>query len=132
MSDLTIFCLTDGEPTSNAFSVKIPSKKETVDRLKELIKAKKTVAFADVDTDKLTLWRVSVPVVATNIDNAVFLNEINSKTKLIPTDDVSKVFPKTPAKNTIHIIVQRPPLGIVLHSICIGAWTFRLCCCAPI
>ncbi|KAG0344871.1 hypothetical protein BGZ54_005724, partial [Gamsiella multidivaricata] len=37
---------------------------------------------------------------------------INSKTKLIPTDDVSKVFPKTPAKNTIHIIVQRPPLGI--------------------
>ncbi|KAG0367480.1 hypothetical protein BC939DRAFT_504160 [Gamsiella multidivaricata] len=107
MPDLTLFCLTDGEPTSNAFSVKIPST-ETVYSLKKLIKAEKTVTFADVDADKLTLWRVSVPVVAANIHNVVFLNEIDSKTELVPTTRLSKVFTEEPPEEVIHIIVQRP------------------------
>ncbi|KAI7829763.1 hypothetical protein BC939DRAFT_523399 [Gamsiella multidivaricata] len=107
MPDLTLFCLTDGEPISNAFPVSIPSM-DAIGNLKDLIKAKKTPKFDDLAADELTLWRVSVPVVATNIRNAVFLNEINSKTELSPMDDVSGVFPNTLAKKTIHIIVQRP------------------------
>ncbi|KAI7825711.1 hypothetical protein BC939DRAFT_124815 [Gamsiella multidivaricata] len=110
MPDLTLFCLTDGEPTSNEFSVKIPST-ETVYILKSLIKAKKTPKFDDLAADNLTLWRVSVPVVAASIRSAVFLNEIDSKTELSPTNDVSDVFPNTPAKKTVHIIVQRPRPG---------------------
>ncbi|KAG0351335.1 hypothetical protein BGX24_007882, partial [Mortierella sp. AD032] len=62
---LTLFCLVDGEATSNAFSVKVPSS-DTVDDLKELIKVKKAIAFSDIDADQLTLWRVSIPVVDDN------------------------------------------------------------------
>ncbi|KFH63329.1 hypothetical protein MVEG_10739 [Podila verticillata NRRL 6337] len=57
---LTLFCLIDGEAMFNAFSVKISSG-DTVDDLKDLIKAKKTNDFSDLDADKLTLWRVSIP-----------------------------------------------------------------------
>ncbi|KAG0357638.1 hypothetical protein BGZ54_000262 [Gamsiella multidivaricata] len=115
MPDLTLFCLTDGEPISNAFPVSIPSM-DAIGNLKDLIKAKKTPKFDDLAADELTLWRVSVPVVATNIRNAVFLNEINSKTELSPMDDVSGVFPNTLAKKTIHIIVQRPSRELDLPS----------------
>ncbi|KAF9301974.1 hypothetical protein BGZ74_006041 [Mortierella antarctica] len=57
---LTLFCLVDGEATSNAFPVEIESTK-TVGHLKDLIKAKKTNNFHAVDANELTLWRVSVP-----------------------------------------------------------------------
>ncbi|KAG0302864.1 hypothetical protein BGZ97_002144, partial [Linnemannia gamsii] len=46
--------------TSNAFPVEIESTK-TIGSLKELFKAKKTNDFQDVDADRLTLWRVSIP-----------------------------------------------------------------------
>src|SRR6202012_5301589 len=58
---MSLFCLVDEEATSNAFSVKISSD-NTVDDLKNLIKAKKTPRFDDVAADELTLWRVSVPI----------------------------------------------------------------------
>ncbi|KAG0357838.1 hypothetical protein BC939DRAFT_514699 [Gamsiella multidivaricata] len=106
MADLNLFCLTDGDPTSRAFDIDIEPA-AIVSILRKAIKAQKNAAFADVAADKLKLWRVSVPVVAGHIHNAVFLNEIDSKTELIPTDDVSDVFPNTPAKEIIHIIVQR-------------------------
>ncbi|KAF9176489.1 hypothetical protein BGZ50_000554, partial [Haplosporangium sp. Z 11] len=48
---LTLFCLVDGEATP--FSV---------DHLKNAIKLKKTNGFNDVDTDKLILWHVSIPL----------------------------------------------------------------------
>ncbi|KAF9089031.1 hypothetical protein BGX27_002573, partial [Mortierella sp. AM989] len=57
---LMLFCLVDGEATSNAFPVGIESTK-TIGDLKELIKTKKTNDFSDVDADKLTLWRVTIP-----------------------------------------------------------------------
>ncbi|KAG9060857.1 hypothetical protein KI688_007926 [Linnemannia hyalina] len=67
---LNLFCLVDGEGTSNAFSVKIAST-DTVDDLKKLIKAEKTNNFSDVDADQLTLRRVSIPVVAANKHNPI-------------------------------------------------------------
>ncbi|KAF9079996.1 hypothetical protein BGX23_002850 [Mortierella sp. AD031] len=57
---LTLFCLVDGESTSNAFPLAIPST-ETVGELKELIKTKKLVDFENADTNNLTLWSVSNP-----------------------------------------------------------------------
>ncbi|KAI7829702.1 hypothetical protein BC939DRAFT_473913 [Gamsiella multidivaricata] len=104
--NLTPFCLTDGEPTSNAFPVSIPST-DTISNLRNLIKAEKAVAFADVAADKLTVWRVSVPVVAVNIHNAVFLNEIDSKTELSPATRLFKIFTEEPSEEAIHITVQR-------------------------
>ncbi|KAG0247432.1 hypothetical protein BG011_001478 [Mortierella polycephala] len=104
---LDLFCLVSGDPISGAFSV-ITSSGRTVDQLRDLIKAKKTVALGDVGVEQLTLWSVLVPVAADNIHNAVFLNKIGSKTELVPTDDLSDVFEERPPKMTIHIIVQRP------------------------
>ncbi|OAQ22601.1 hypothetical protein K457DRAFT_25897 [Linnemannia elongata AG-77] len=77
---LTLFCLVDGEATSNAFSVKIPLS-DTIDDLKGLIKTKKTNDFQDVDADKLTLWA---------------------------TNKLSMVFDADLPEDTIHVIVQRP------------------------
>ncbi|KAF9924655.1 hypothetical protein BGZ67_009152, partial [Mortierella alpina] len=105
---LTLFCLVDGEATSNAFSVKV-SPNDTVDNLKELIKNKKAPEFDDIATDKLTLWRIAHSVVAANKHQPVLLNVIDSQTELDPTDDISEVFEQQPPKKTIHIIVQRPP-----------------------
>ncbi|KAH7055052.1 hypothetical protein BKA57DRAFT_452890 [Linnemannia elongata] len=105
---LTLFCLVDGEATSNAFSVKIPSS-DTVDDLKDLIKTKKAPRFDDVAADELTLWHIDYPVVAANKHQPVLLNAINSPTELDPTDDIADVFAETPPKKTIHVLVQRPP-----------------------
>ncbi|KAF9125289.1 hypothetical protein BGW39_007526 [Mortierella sp. 14UC] len=105
---LNLFCLVDGEPQSNVFSVK-PTPADTVDDLKKLIKAEKTPRFDDVAADELTLWRVSIPVVPANKHKPIVLNEVDSPTELDPTDDIADVFAETPPKKTIHIIVQRPP-----------------------
>ncbi|KAF9085808.1 hypothetical protein BGX23_009357 [Mortierella sp. AD031] len=105
---LTLFCLVDGEATSQAFSVEIHRTK-TVDHLKELIKAKKPIDFENVDANNLTLRRVSIPVVPANKHKPVVLNEFEAATEFNPTDDVADVFPDKPSKKTIHIIVERPP-----------------------
>ncbi|KAF9944278.1 hypothetical protein BGZ65_012309, partial [Modicella reniformis] len=105
---LTLFCLVDGEATSNAFSVKI-ALSDTVDDLKEAIKTKKSPRFDDVAADELILWRVSHPVIAANKHQSVLLRAIDSQTELDPTDDISDVFAGKPPKKIIHIIVQRPP-----------------------
>ncbi|KAG0012100.1 hypothetical protein BGZ82_002729 [Podila clonocystis] len=107
---LSLFCLCDGESTSNAFSVKVATT-DTIDDLKEAIKVKKTPKFDDIATDELTLWRVSVPVIAAEKHDAVALHALDSKEELLPTDELSDVFTETPPKKTIHIIVQRPPQG---------------------
>ncbi|KAF9321817.1 hypothetical protein BG003_010841 [Podila horticola] len=117
-NSLNLICLVDGEATSNAFSVKIPSN-DSVDDLKKLIKTEKSVAFDDIPANKLTLWRVSIPVVLANKHNPIVLNEIDSPTELDPTeldptDDISDVFEDQPPKKTIHIMVQRPPRGTAL------------------
>ncbi|KAF9081649.1 hypothetical protein BGX27_004829, partial [Mortierella sp. AM989] len=57
---LVIFCLLDGEPSSQAFPVEIKGR-ESVGALKEAIKGKKPIAFKDVDPDALILWHVSIP-----------------------------------------------------------------------
>ncbi|KAF9538454.1 hypothetical protein BGW38_009999, partial [Lunasporangiospora selenospora] len=107
INNMSLFCLVDGEATSQAFSVEIdPSK--TVDHLKKLIKAEKPNDFHDIDADKLTLWRVSIPVVSANKHKPVALIEVDSPTELDPTDDIADVFPEAPSKKTIHIIVEPP------------------------
>ncbi|KAG0336155.1 hypothetical protein BG000_006872 [Podila horticola] len=108
---LTLFCLVDGETTSNAFPVKV-SLDDTVGDLKNLIKTKKTNEFSDVDANQLTLWRVSIPVITAKRNKPIILTELGSKTELAPTDDISDVFQDQPPKKTIHVIVQRPTLGI--------------------
>ncbi|KAF8924661.1 hypothetical protein BGZ58_001574 [Dissophora ornata] len=100
---LTLLCLINGEPLSNTLKVKADEASDVGD-LKDLIKAKMTVAFSDVDTSQLTLWRVSIPdCSATTVGALVDKTELNKPRTLL-----SNLFPKSSDDNT-YIIVQRPP-----------------------
>ncbi|KAF8920930.1 hypothetical protein BGZ58_004230, partial [Dissophora ornata] len=105
---LNLLCLVDGDTISRAFSV-IASSGSTVDQLKDLIKAEQTVAFRDVNASELTLWRVTVPVIAAHKHENVILHSLDDKEGLLPTDELSDVFNEKLQKRTVHIIVQRPP-----------------------
>ncbi|KAG9062287.1 hypothetical protein KI688_006619 [Linnemannia hyalina] len=105
---LTLFCLVNGESTP--FPLEIDSTK-TIGGLKNLIvNGNQALAFRDDAAKDLILWRVSIPVVPKE-RKEISLADIPSKEELDETDDVSDVFEETPPKKTIHIIVQRPPLG---------------------
>ncbi|KAG0342727.1 hypothetical protein BG000_002072 [Podila horticola] len=82
---MSLFCLVDGEATSNAFSIKISSN-DTVDDLKNLIKARKTNDFSDIDADKLTLWRVSIPITDDDDEIPIMLNNVTGNRKTRPSD----------------------------------------------
>ncbi|KAF9965805.1 hypothetical protein BGZ73_001262 [Actinomortierella ambigua] len=104
---LTLFCLVDGEATSNAFPVEIePSK--SIGSLKKVIKSEKTPRFDDIAADELTLWRVSIPV--EDEETPILLdNVLEDKKKLSsPRMRLSTLFPKSPDDET-YILVQRPP-----------------------
>ncbi|KAF8915298.1 hypothetical protein BGZ58_005497, partial [Dissophora ornata] len=106
-NSLTLFCLVDGDATSNAFPVEIKSTK-TIGDLKKLIKVEQSPDFDYIAANNLTLWHVAHPVIAANKHQPVLLNAIDSPTELDPTDDIADVFTETPPKKTIHIIVERP------------------------
>ncbi|KAF9900519.1 hypothetical protein EC991_007210 [Linnemannia zychae] len=103
---LTLFCLVDGESTSNAFSVEIDSTK-TVDGLMKLIKAEKAPRFDDVAADELALWNVFISDDDNN-ELPILLDTVSEKKKLKPIDNISCIFPEAPRKKAIHIIVQHP------------------------
>ncbi|KAF9315345.1 hypothetical protein BG003_003137 [Podila horticola] len=80
---LTLFCLVDGEATSNAFSIKISSR-DTVDDPKTLIRTKKTNDFSDIDANQLTLWATPVQQKSVKDDDieeglAVVLEAVNGR-----------------------------------------------------
>ncbi|KAF9301595.1 hypothetical protein BGZ74_006506, partial [Mortierella antarctica] len=103
-SRLNLFCLVDGETASNAFPAKV-SLDDTVGDLKKRIKAEKTNDFSDIDADKLTLWKVSMPIVAADKHMVISLDSLDSKVELLPSDDISDVYGDAPLpKKTIHII----------------------------
>ncbi|KAK3811659.1 MAG: hypothetical protein J3R72DRAFT_463131 [Linnemannia gamsii] len=110
-SRINLFCVVDGEPQLKAFSVKV-TPADTVDDLKDLIKAKNPATFDGVDAKDLALWLASVPVATANKHNPVVLSKIRSPTELYPTQEISDVFRGKLPKDTIHIIVRRPPQGI--------------------
>ncbi|KAF9341244.1 hypothetical protein BGX26_008737, partial [Mortierella sp. AD094] len=62
----------------------------------------KSPEFDDIAADKLTLWHVTVPVVAATNHNAVLINTIDDKEELLPTDELLDIFGDTPAKKTVH------------------------------
>ncbi|KAG0237786.1 hypothetical protein BGX31_003485 [Mortierella sp. GBA43] len=109
---VVMWCLVNGMSSSSAFSVDVdPS--ATIYDLKEAIKAKKSNDFKDIDADRLTLWRVSIPIINDD-ENPILLDGVGSgdKKKLGPADELSDVFKEEPPKKTIHILIQCPPSGL--------------------
>ncbi|KAF9308418.1 hypothetical protein BG003_011154 [Podila horticola] len=112
-TDLTLFCLVDGDATSNAFPIKIPSN-HTVNDLKNLIKFKKSSELDDIPADKLTVRWVHIPDEnhgsAITIDTLEFKAELND-----PRKQLSKLFSESPDDNT-YILVQRLTPVCALHD----------------
>ncbi|KAF9557892.1 hypothetical protein EC968_007406 [Mortierella alpina] len=102
----TLFCLVEGETLSRAFSIKIQPD-DTVDDLKELIKAKQAPAFDDITSNSLTLWKVSVPI-AVDKHKMILLDSLELKDELDPRDDISAAFSAEPPKKSDLVLVQRP------------------------
>ncbi|KAF9555837.1 hypothetical protein BGW38_009219, partial [Lunasporangiospora selenospora] len=106
--NLILFCLVDGEATSNAFPVSA-STTTTIGELKDLIKSKKSPRFDDVAADELTLWRTGVAITDDNDEHPISLDSLIETKKLGPATRLSRVFPDDLPEETVHIIVQRPP-----------------------
>ena len=111
---IVLRCVTYRRSANNIFRVWI-RKDDEVSDLKEVIKEKKQNDFANIDADRLTLWRVSVPV-DDNADAALAgLVLENSKERgikeLRPIDRISVIFPGNLAENHVHVIVQPPATG---------------------
>ncbi len=111
MTDMpvTLFCLVDGEATSQAFSIDIEQTR-TVEQLKKVIKTEIPDTFKDVDAKDLTLWRVSISMTDNDDKPPILLDNFPDKDKmrLGPVMRLSKVFPEDFPEGSINIIVQRP------------------------
>ncbi|KAG9062191.1 hypothetical protein KI688_006523 [Linnemannia hyalina] len=106
---LTPFCPIDGQSTSNADPVSVPSP-EAVGVLKDLTKHKRSPEFDDIAADKLTLQRVLTKD-DDNDDATIVLDSVSEpeKKKLRATSELSDAFEETLPKKAIHTVVQRPP-----------------------
>ncbi|KAI7830484.1 hypothetical protein BC939DRAFT_499608 [Gamsiella multidivaricata] len=105
----SLFCLVDGEPTSNAFSIRDIPSSDTVDNLKQLIKARKANDFHKYRCGQTHAQARLDPLAEAYERDVLMLNVLDSKEELRPLDDISDVLPEGAAKKTIHTIVQRPP-----------------------
>ncbi|KAF9352561.1 hypothetical protein BGX34_012097 [Mortierella sp. NVP85] len=117
-----IWCLVNGQSSSQAFSVVIDAS-ATIEDLKDAIKDKKLLSskFNDIAADGLTLWRVSIPVKEEDEDDdendddeedpPIMLDSVPEKKKLRSTSKISRVFRAELPEETIHVIVQLPQSG---------------------
>jgi hypothetical protein len=89
---------------NDAFQVTI-SKTESVSNLREAIKNKKAATFCDVDADDLALYKPKDPVSEPYEENlSKFILSENARL-LKGTHELSEVFPASPPKQDIHVIV---------------------------
>ncbi len=90
---ITLFCLVKENVFENAFSVKI-SKDEPISELKDAIKTKKQNDFAEIDADKLKLWKVTI-----SDDHNNLLNNLTLQNELLATRDIEEYWPEKLPKN---------------------------------
>ncbi|KAI8356310.1 hypothetical protein B0O80DRAFT_24139 [Mortierella sp. GBAus27b] len=105
MANLELFCLVEGDPTSRTFSVNV-SPDNTVQDLKDLIKAKRSPEFNDIAAGSLTLWVVAL--IGPDSELPIRLSILSHPVKLFPKKVLSSVFTGPPDDDT-YILVQRPP-----------------------
>ena len=116
MTEITLFCLFHGELAQHAFSVSILTT-SIIDKLKDVIKEKQPNDLRDIDTNKLVLWKVNIPIDDADAvlkDLILENNEEKGIQELLPMDDITNVFPAPPKKH-IHVIVERPTNRKEIH-----------------
>ncbi|KAG0247919.1 hypothetical protein BG011_000730, partial [Mortierella polycephala] len=85
---MSLFCLVDGEATSNAFPVHQNSRPP-----QGLIKARQSPDFDDIVAKSLSLWRVSISLLDDDDDEMLLLlDTLTEKKKLRPATDLDEVF----------------------------------------
>jgi hypothetical protein len=116
MSNITLNCLVLGyiPPEECVFLINISAGKTVFD-LKKIIKTEKTNDFANIDADKLKLWKVNIPLYTPNkklnalrSDQNVDIKEVLDGEILFPVSKICKAFPKELSDEYIHVIIQRP------------------------
>ncbi|KAG0314402.1 hypothetical protein BGZ99_008150 [Dissophora globulifera] len=113
-----MFCLVEGESAMNAFSVSV-DEASTVADLKDLIKAKKPIAFANMDASEIVLWSVYIPVSEYDKRSPVHLRNVDIKDEPLPTEYVSDIFCDLEERGIVHVLVQKPISGNALTcSLC--------------
>ncbi|CAG8831929.1 11678_t:CDS:2, partial [Gigaspora margarita] len=100
------------EAIEESFPVDI-DKGMTVGHLKKLIKEEKPNAFANIDSNKLVLWKVDIPIGMENKNTKIFAENINDYkgVELLPNATMETVFHKEPENTkffSIRIIAQPP------------------------
>jgi Crinkler effector protein N-terminal domain len=106
---LRLFCYVRGDHYKKAFPVKI-EEDEDVAALKENIKEKAGQTFRDIDNKSLVLWKASVTY-NKNLKENVERLDLDYDKSLEPLDTLSGIFSSELEKRSIHIVVDRPPLG---------------------
>ncbi|KAF8977857.1 hypothetical protein BGZ46_007074, partial [Entomortierella lignicola] len=105
VTNIKLFCVIDKDATVFPVEVAVD---DSIGGLKKRIKEEKPIDLSDVDADKLSLWKISIPSAPKRIITLDNL-EAEDKTELDDsTADISELFDQDPPKNTIHIIIERP------------------------
>jgi Crinkler effector protein N-terminal domain len=104
---LRLFCYVRDDGYQNAFEVKI-EEEESVATLKKFIKKEAAQTFRDMDAKSLVLWNKPVPF-HRNLKENVDALSLGDDELLQPLDILSDVLPSVLEKQTVHIIVDRPP-----------------------
>jgi hypothetical protein len=103
---LELNCLVFGEPRANIFPVKI-SHTETIGSLKKVIKDENEHLFQHVDAKALVLCKTSI-----HVDDRLEITLGNlDHQPLSPVEALSEVFPTSPVRKHLHIVVKSPPAG---------------------
>ncbi|KAF9583839.1 hypothetical protein BGW38_008356 [Lunasporangiospora selenospora] len=111
----TLLCFVDGEPASNAFPILMESN-EAVSDLQDRIKVQRPDAFANINAEQLILWNVSIPVTLETKHKPIILGEIESPTKLNPTDGFRHVVNWGLSRERIQILVQQSPSDTPVYN----------------
>ncbi|KAF9347431.1 hypothetical protein BGX26_001074 [Mortierella sp. AD094] len=112
----SLFCLVDGQPTSQVFEVEI-DRNACISRLKDAIKAKKSKAFRDIDADGFTLWHVSLPISPKKIILSELTPDEKGRRLDDPSSEIEEVFGAEPQKKTIHVIVKPQQVNDVINKV---------------
>jgi hypothetical protein len=124
---VTVHCLVLGDipPDECVFLINISAEK-TVFELKKMIKTEKINEFANIDADKLKLWKVNIPLYTPNEklnalkdDPNIDIEKVLDGEVLRPVSKICKAFPNELSDECIHVIVQRP-VNIVSFQWIIG------------
>ncbi|KAK3836703.1 MAG: hypothetical protein J3R72DRAFT_450327 [Linnemannia gamsii] len=109
MVDITLFCILDKTPHSQAFPITIPLK-HTVGHLKNLIKAEQSPYFDDIAASTLDIWKVTIANV--NEFSSVFEmdkqmgNQLRLDNPRLGMGGLSL----HESDKHVYIVVRRPPL----------------------